>query len=60
MSKAFKYMFLDTIFLVMKGNKKMKICLVHEKYPNEINFGGNSHLSKSITEYYNTKVLIKY
>lgn len=40
MSKAFKYMFLDTIFLVMKGNKKMKICLVHEKYPNEINLGG--------------------
>lgn len=40
MSKILKYMFLGSIFLDMKGNKKMKICLVHEEYPNETNFGG--------------------
>lgn len=40
MSKILIYMFLGTIFLDMKGNKKMKIFLVHEEYTNETNFGG--------------------
>lgn len=48
--KILKYMFLGTIFLVMKGNKKMKICLVHEEYPNETNFGGIATYQKTLAE----------
>lgn len=43
-------MFLGIIFLVMKGNKKMKICLVHEEYPNETNFGGIATYQKTLAE----------